>query len=413
MTFIVLFVGIVGGSYPAFYLSSLGSVNILKGLINKHSKRSVKNVLVIAQFSIAIMILISTLVISSQLQFVNTKDMGYDRVQIVVLSHLQNFAAVRQNIGPIKTELLRHPNISAVSNSNELPNSIMIRGSSGLLNNNSGESIPFNVYTVDADYVDLYGIEILEGTHFLGRFHEDSIKEVLINQTAAKALGEGTPIGKEFQFWNRDRGRIVGIIKDFHSLSLHHQIPPTFMVFNPGYTDYISIKINTMNIAETIGYIKETMNQFAPNYQFNYHFFDEIFERDYLNEKKMERIFSFFMVLSIGLACMGLVGIATYSTQLRIKEIGIRKVLGATVPGIAGLLSRDFTKCVLLANLFSWPVAYYFMNKWLQNFAYRINLSVWIFILSGLAALAMALLTVSYETIKAALANPVKSLRYE
>jgi putative ABC transport system permease protein len=171
--------------------------------------------------------------------------------------------------------------------------------------------------------------------------------------------------------------------------------------------------MNVMNIPETIHFIEEIIKKFAPHYQFDYHFFNEIFERDYENERKMENIFTFFMLLSIGLVCMGLVGIATYSAQLRTKEIGIRKVLGASVPSIVGLLSTDFVKYVLVANIVAWPVAYYFMNKWLQNFAYRIDLTVWPFLMAGLSALVIALITVSFRTVRAATVNPVVTLKYE
>jgi putative ABC transport system permease protein len=411
---VVFFVGVLGGCYPAFYLSSLRSVNILKGITKKKAKRSwVRDTLVVSQFSIAIIIISSTFVISSQLHFINTKDMGYDREQIVVLSHLNNHMEVRRNEETIKTELLRNPNITAVSCSSDLPNHSFPRGQVELQAKSTGEPVPFNVYTVDHDFLDLYGIEIVEGRTFFREFPSGSVREVLINQTAAKALGEESPIGKEFRFWGSRIGRIVGVLKDFHSLSLHHQIPPTFIAHYPAFTNHISIKINIVNIPETISAIEKTMNKLAPHYPFDYHFFDEIFERDYQSERKMEKIFRFFMLLSIGLACMGLFGISTYSAQLRIKEIGIRKVLGASVSGITLLLSQDFTKCVLFANIFAWPVAYYLMNKWLQNFTYRIGLSVWIFLISGLAALCIALLTVSFHSIKAATANPVESLRYE
>lgn len=414
VVFIVVFVGIVGGSYPAFYMSSFRSVNIIKGVSKKSAMGSwVRKIPVIAQFSIAIMIIISTIVIIFQLNFINTMDTGYNREQIIVLSHLNNHREIRRNKEAIKAELQRNPNISSVSCSNELPNSIIPRTRVDLLGKNTGQLVPFNAYCVDYDFVDLFEIGIVEGRHFSREFHANAPNEVLINETAARIFKEDSPIGQEFQFWGSQTGKIVGIVKDFHSLSLHHQVPPTFIIFDPTYNNHISIKINTMNISGTIDYIRKTMKKFAPNYQLDFHFFDEIFQMDYQDERKMETIFRFFMLLSIGLACMGLVGIATYSTQLRIKEIGIRKVLGASVPDITGLISKDFIKCVLLANIIAWPVAYYSMNKWLQNFAYRINLSIWVFILSGLSALAVAFLTTSYQTIKAALANPVDSLRYE
>ncbi len=410
----VIFVGIVGGGYPALHLSSFRPSNILKGT-SKNSLRGnlLRNILVITQFSIAIIIIISTLAIKHQINFINKKDMGFDREQILVLSKVKYHEEIRGNEESIKTELKRNPNITAVSCSADLPNSIISRGRIDLLDKNTGEPVPFNIYTVDHDFVALYGMEIVQGRNFLRDFHSDSIREVLINETAAKVIEEESLIGKEFNFWGSQTGRVIGVVRNFHSRPLRYQIPPTFIALYPEHTNYISIKINTVNIPETIYYIKGTMKKFAPHYEFDYHFFDEIFDRDYQNERMMGKIFSYFMLLSIIIACMGLIGISTLSAEQRIKEIGIRKVLGASIPGIVGLLSRDFTKCVLFANIIAWPVAYFIMHSWLQNFAYRVNLGIGIFILSGLAALAIALITVSYQTIKAATANPVDSLRYE
>ena len=411
---VAVLTGIVGGGYPALYLSSFRPAHVLKGTLKKSKKGVlVRKILVILQFAIAIFIIISTLAIKHQVHFINNLDMGYDREQVLVMSNIKYHGEIRGNEERIKTELKRNPNITAVSCSADLPNYIISRGSLELRDHTTGKPIPFNVYTVDHDFIDLYGMKIVEGRNFSGPFRPDSVKEVLINQTAAKALGEESPIGKEFQFWGSQTGKIIGIIKDFHSLSLHHQIPPTFVVNYPAFNDHISIKINTGNIPATISFIKKTMKNISPNYQFDYHFFDELFDRDYRNEQMMGKIFGTFMLLSIGIACMGLIGIATFLTKQRTKEIGIRKVLGASVPSVTGLLSRDLTRCVLLANILAWPVAYLVLNKWLQNFAYRVNLGISLFILSGLAALLIALLTIGYQTIKAATANPVESLRYE
>lgn len=411
---VAVFTGILGGGYPALYLSSFRPVHVLKGTL-KQSKKGVlgRNILVILQFSIAVFIIISTLAIKHQVHFIHNLDMGYDREKVLVMSNIKYHEEIRGNEERIKIELKRNPHITAVSCSADLPNHIMPRGRLELLDNTTGEPIPFNVYTVDHDFIDLYGMKIAEGQNFSGPFRPSSVKEVLINQTAAKALGKKSPIGKEFQFWGRHTGKIIGIIKDFHSLSLHHQIPPTFVINYPAFNDHISIKIHTGNIPETLSFKETTMKNIAPNYQFDYHFFDEIFDRDYRNERMMGKIFGTFMMLSIGIACMGLIGIATFLTEQRTKEIGIRKVLGASVPTITGLLSKDLTRSVLLANILAWPAAYFILEKWLQNFAYRVNLGISLFILSGSAALAIALLTISYQTIKAATANPVDSLRYE
>jgi len=235
----------------------------------------------------------------------------------------------------------------------------------------------------------------------------------LINETAAKALGFEKLDGQRLKHRSDLNPEIIGVLKDFNFQSLHNDISPLCLYYYPGYLVCLSLKIKGNNIPETLKYIQGQIEAISADYPFEYRFFDDIFDQAYRNEQKLGRLFMVFSSLAVFIACLGLLGLASFTAEQRTKEIGIRKVLGASVSNIIKLLSSHFLKWVLLANILSWPIAYYVMNRWLENFAYRIDLNAWIFIISGLAALGISLLTISYQSIKAATANPVKSLRYE
>jgi len=236
-----------------------------------------------------------------------------------------------------------------------------------------------------------------------------------LNETAVKALGWENPLGREMNHWGRggQSATVVGVIKDFHMHSLHLEIKPLYVYLNPESGRYISVKVREQNLSETIDFIQGKMREFSPQYPFNYQFFDDIFDRAYRAEQKIGTLFSVFAMLAILIACLGLFGLASFTAEQRTKEIGIRKILGASVSHIAFLLSREFTKWVVIANIVAWPIAYYVMTQWLQNFAYKVNLGLFTFLVAGASALFIALLTVSFQTIRAATANPVDSLRYE
>jgi putative ABC transport system permease protein len=412
---LIITIGILAGSYPAFLISSTRPVSILKGkYFGKIKGNMLRNLLIAFQFSITIFALIGTMTVRNQLNYINSRDIGYNKEQILVLD-VKGHKEILSNIQALKTEILRNPNILAVSCSSNLPNDIFPRGNSEFPQKDSVKPFEFCVNSVDYDFVDVYGIEIVEGRNFSRDFSSDMQGAVLINEKAAKNCAWDSPVGREFRFWGNRSGRIVGIMKDFHMQSLHYPIMPVFFVLVPQYyhTEYISIKINTGNIPDTIGYIKTTFKDIVPNFPLDYYFFDEAFNRDYKNDREMGRIFSGVAILTIFIACLGLFGLVAFSVQQRTKEIGIRRVLGANISNLSVLLTKEFVQWVIIANIFAWPIGYYFMNKWLQSFAYRIDLNVWIFILSGLEALVIALLTISYQIIKAATANPVDSLRYE
>jgi len=341
--------------------------------------------------------------------------MGYDKEQIVVL-HIGDIGLrdnFHNNIETIKAELKKNPDIISVAGSKRLPHDISLGTVNILPGKNTDANIPIYGVWGDEDFIDLYGMEIIEGRNFSREFPSDLQGAILINEMAAKASRWESPIGQSLTYWGNRTGTIVGIVKDFHFQSLHKPIEPLCIYFEPLYFDYLSLKINDSNIPSTLGYIEKMMKKFSPKYPFEYHFFDDMFDLAYRTEQKTGQIFSAFTFLSLCIACMGLFGLAMFTAHQRIKEIGIRKILGASTGKILLLLLKEFTKWVLIANVIAWPVAYFTMNKWLQNFSYRINIDLWTYIFAGTLAIVIAFLTVSYHSFKAATANPVDSLRYE
>jgi len=314
----------------------------------------------------------------------------------------------------VKQELLRNPNILNATATANLPMHLQSGSFAEEWEGKATEAkVHLKILWVDEDYVKTLRMEMAEGNFFSKERSSDQYGFVL-NQAAVKAMELESPIGKR-AIINRTEGYIIGVVKDFHFRSLHHAIEPMVLINKPAlfYNMVIRLAPNALRTEETIQYVETLWKKFAPDHPFIYSFLDERLNSLYHGEQLMGTIFRCFSGLTIFIACIGLLGMASFTAEQRTKEIGIRKVLGASVPGVVGLLMREFTKWVVLANLIAWPVAYYFMNKWLQNFAYRTGLSVWIFLLSGLAAFGIALLTVSYKSIKAATANPVDSLRYE
>ncbi|MBN1273240.1 MAG: ABC transporter permease [Candidatus Aminicenantes bacterium] len=413
---VLFFVGFFSGSYPAFYISSIRPVSILSGKSLYNFKRfSLRNILVIAQFSITAILIISTLVVKNQLHFIQNKNMGFSKEQIIV-SKIEENMKIRNNIEAVKETLKKNPNILAVCCSASLPNDIRWKPDlGGLPAKNPGEFVPVFVDIVDYDFVDVFEVEIIEGRNFSRDFPAEAEGAVLINESAAKACQWDSPIGKVFKIpgWDRRTVKITGIIKDFHAHSLHQPISPLFLGLSSTWKVYLSIKIDTVNIHETIDYIKNTLKEFTPNYPYEFQFFDEIFEKAYRTEQEMGNILSVFAFLSIFIGCLGLFGLMSFATEQRTKEIGIRKVLGASVKSIMSLLLKDTAKWVLIANVITWPLVYYLMHKWLQNFAYHISIHCWLFFLAIAITFGISVLTISYKVIQAASSNPVDSLRYE
>lgn len=409
-----LVVGIISGSYPAFFLSSFKPITALKG--NKTSGKSdswMRNILVIFQFTISIFLIIGTLTVQQQLKFFQNKKLGFDKEQVLVI---QNPGALGDNLIPFKQDLRKHSSIINVSGSNTLPGKSFSNigfGAEGV-----DESFTLNLCVCDYDFLDTLKLEMVQGRFFSRDFGSDSDAAV-INEKAAALLGWDNPIGKRINNWAENRGNftIIGVIKDYHYESLHQEIRPQALFLSGGYyrsgESYISMRLNTANISATMGYIENAWKNFASNKPYEYSFLDEDYDRLYMNENQTRKLFAVFSFLAIFIACLGLFGLASFIADRKTKEIGIRKVLGASVPGIVKILNTSFVRWVLIANLIAWPFAWYVMSRWLQNFAYRIDLSWWLFVLAAVMALFVALLTVSFQTVKAALKDPVDSLRYE
>ncbi len=409
---IVIFVGLFSGSYPALSVSGFKPITVLSRSFTRSKQGSaLRNVLVLVQFAISIFLIVCTLTVRSQLDFVKQADMGYSREQIITLPVRD--ASIRRNIEAIKTELVQNPAITSVSAAHRLPNDIDTFTSRDWTGRNPDEPISIYYNMADSDFVSLFGLEIVEGRNFSKEFASDPGSAFLVNETAVKVAEWDTVIGRKMSHPGGQNGTIVGVLKDFHLHSLHRPIEPLYIFYNPGSFSNIAIKISTADIPSTLAYAEGVMKSFSPSFPFAYSFFDEVFERAYLTEQRMEDIFSSFAILAIGIACLGLFGLAAFAAEQRTKEIGIRKVLGASVSKIFLLLSREFVRWVLLANLIAWPIAYFAMNRWLQNFAFRTHIGIVVFLVSGSAALLIATLTVSYQSLKSAQADPIGSLRYE
>ena len=408
-----LIVGIISGSYPAFFLSSFKPIAALKG--NKSSGRGgswLRNVLVIFQFTISIFLIIGTLAVNQQLKFFQNKKLGFEKEQVLVVN---NPGSLRENVNSFKEKLRKNSNVIDVAGSNTLPGRSFSNigfGAEGV------ENFTLNLCICDYDFLDTLKLEMSQGRFFAKEFTTDSHAAVL-NEKAVELLGWDDPIGKKINNWSRERGDfvVIGVIKDYHYESLHQEIRPQALFLINGYYNrvesYISVRLNTENIAETISYIEDKWKTFCPHMPFQYSFLDQDYDNLYMNERQTRKLFSVFSFLAIFIACLGLFGLASFIADQKTKEIGIRKVLGASVARIVKNLNKSFLKWVLIANLMAWPIAWFAMNRWLENFAYRIGLSWWMFVLAAVLAVFIALLTVSIQTVKAALKNPIDSLRYE
>jgi putative ABC transport system permease protein len=409
-----LIVGIISGSYPAFFLSSFKPITALRGMaIRSRGGSWLRNLLVIFQFTISIFLIIGTLTVHQQLKFFQNKKLGFDKEQVLVI---RNPGALGNNTVPFKESLRNYSRIRDVSGSNTLPGESFSNigfGAEGV-----DKNFTLNLCVCDYDFLKTLKLELARGRFFSKDFSTDSHAAVL-NEKAVELLGWDDPIGKKINNWSQNRGdfTVIGVIKDYHYESLHQEIRPQALFLSGGYytnvESYISVRLSTENISETIGYVENTWRDFAPNKPFEYSFLDQDYNNLYINEQQTRKLFSIFSFLAIFIACLGLFGLASFIADRRTKEIGIRKVLGASVLRIVQILNKSFMKWVLLANLIAWPAAWFVMNRWLQNFAYRIDLSWWMFVLGALLALVIAFITVSFQTVKAALRNPVDSLRYE
>jgi len=409
---LIFFVGLFSGIYPALFISSFKPISIIGKKFRSSSEgQLLRNILFTFQFAIFTIFIICNFIIKNQIHYLFSTDVGYGKEQIITIRIRDR--NVWNRVETIKTELKENPDILMVSASSQLPNFFTWYADLRYPGDENENHIKTNNGQIDYDFVDLYGIKIIEGRNFSREFPSDAQGGFLVNETLVKALGWEDPIGRELTHWSGTVGKIIGVMKDFNFQSLHNPIGPLFFFLRYTEIQYISVKINTAHIPETLAFIENKMTKFSPGYPFEYSFFDEIFRRTYNTEQKMGNIIAILMGIVFIITCLGLLGLAVFITEQKTKEIGIRKVLGANISNIIVLLSKDFIKWIVIANAIAWPAAYFAMNKWLQNFAYRINMTLLIFIISAFITLFIASLTVSFRVVKIACSNPVESLRYE
>jgi len=419
---LTLVTGFIAGSYPAIYLSSFTPVAILKGgaffsLLEKSSQRAgVRRALVVMQFAISIILIAGAIVIHRQLDFMTHMKLGFDKDNVVYVPAKANFGTQYQIV---KQELLKHPEILSVAAGGCLPTTTINTSQVFWEGKPPSLDVPIETIAVDYDYFELLGMEMSDGRSFSKEHATDALSAFIINEEAANAMGMQSPVGNEIQVGQK-KGTIIGVTKNAHFKSLRQKIEPQIFHVLADYDSelvdlfgIVMIKIRGNGIPQALASIEGVWKNVNPNLPFEYHFLDETYDSLYNKEKRTSTLFNYFTVLAIAISCLGLFGLAAFVAENRTKEIGIRKVLGATASTVVAMLSADFAKPVLLANVISWPLAYFAMNKWLQAFAYRIDVVWWMFALAGGLALFIALITVIIQAIKAALANPVEALRYE
>jgi putative ABC transport system permease protein len=374
-----------------------------------------KRSLVIIQFVVSILLIVCTLVINQQLKFMRTAHLGFDKEHMITIP-IQSDSGQKQ-YETIKNELMTNPGVIGASACLRAPISDTVIVTYGF-----PEGLPkeqaFHVYHnfVDMDYFDNFKIDLVAGRKFSREYATDVKEAFIVNQATIRKSGFASAddaISKRFRTGIGIQGTIIGVMKDFHISSFHEEIEPMIFSFDPEYFWEMNVKIKSDNIPGTLGSIQKTFKNFVPEYPFYYSFLDEDINALYMGEEQTGKIIRTFSLIAILIACLGLFGLAAFAAEKRTKEIGIRKVLGATSSNIMFLLSTEFTKWVLLANILAWPIAYFAMNRWLQGFAYRIIIGLWPFFLGALLSFAIAMMTVSYQALKSALADPVDSLRYE
>ncbi|MCP4724504.1 MAG: FtsX-like permease family protein [bacterium] len=418
---IAIFTGVLSGSYPAVYLSSFKPINVLKTstLGSIAGKSHLRKILVTIQFVLTIFLITGTTVIYRQMDYINNRELGYDRENIILMPATNSL--LRQ-ISAAGQELVKNPDILSISISATVPgfretttSKITWEGK------NPDETIRFESIIADLEFQKTFNLKIIEGRYF-SRDHRSEFRSgVVVNEAAVKAMGivGESPIGKEisklpgYSSFHTDKVKIIGVVKDFHSRSFHHEISPLIILFSPYANDNLSIRIREGKTAETLVFLDDIWKRFVPDYPFEYRFFDERLNDLYNAEQRMGKLFNYFSILAIFISCLGLLGLASFITQQRTKEIGIRKTFGASISGILVLISKEFIFLIGIAVVIAVPISYYVTGKWLERFAFRTDLALWIFIAAGFITLVIAFLTISLQAFRAAQAKPVDSLRYE
>ena len=411
---LITITGIVSGSYPALFMSSLKPIVVLKGILKfKSGAAYFRKALVVFQFALSIILILGMIIIYRQIDYIHNKNLGFAKENLL---YMPLEGDLQKNFMTFKQELLKQPGIKSISSAQSNP---LETGSStsGVRwpGKDTTQLILFSTNPITYDYIKTMGIQLVNGRDFSRDYSLDTMN-YLVNEAAARKIGYKDAVGKELTMWG-DKGVIIGVMKDYHHNSLHVPIEPLilrlFKESSGGYWGNVMIRTEAGKTKQAIASMEKVFKQFNPGFPFRYYFTDEEISRNYKAENTVSQLSRYFAFLAIFISCLGLFGLVTFTTEQRTKEIGIRKVLGASVPGIVQMLSKDFLKLVFVAAIIAFPVAWWAMHKWLSDFAYRINISWWVFVVAGIAAALIALVTISFQAIKAAWANPVKSLRTE
>jgi len=409
---VALLAGLVSGLYPALFLSSFSPVRIIKTATHRGGRAALlRKGLVILQFTLSTMLIIGTLIVNSQVAFISSRDLGMAKDNLV---YVRMQKKSRDSVDTLRQELLKHPGIAAVSSSSQLPFDIVSWiGYLDWEGRTADRQVYFAFLSVDSDFVRTCGLRILSGRDFSKDIPAD-MGGFIINDTARKQMGLEDPVGKQLDFLGR-KGQIVGVVKDFSDRHMADAVAPLVMTMDTrgAARSYLLLRLQPGDPSGALGYLREVWGKINPGFPCEYQFLDESFNRMYANEQRLFRIFLCFAALAVFISCLGLVGLSSYMAEEKTKEIGIRKALGASSGGIVSLFLMNFVKLVLTANAIAWPVGYFTMHRWLQDYAYRTSVGFWVFALAGALSLLMALLSVGWQTLRAAAANPVESLRYE
>ena len=408
---LVIFIATGAGFYPAFMLSSVRPVAALKGTVGLGGGRTtLRNLLVVAQFAISGILIICTVIVASQMNYIHSKDMGFVRGQIVLI-RLRDAQLVKK-LDVFKNELKRIPGVTHVSAASSMPNNIT--SNNGVKWPGMPDDADLSLYTanVDEDYINLFELRLAAGRSF-DLSQGDGARTMMINESAAKALGWDDPIGKEMITWSNDTAKIIGVLKDYNQHSLHLGIEPLQFFFSPGWASQVAVRMEADKRESVMAAIENTYKLFSQEYPFEYTWFDEVVNQQYINDQKTATMANWSTLLTVLIACLGLYGLAMHSTEQRLKEVGIRKILGASVGGLMLLLSRTFLGLVVIAFVIATPAAYWMMSGWLDNFAFHVPIDVSVFVLSLLAMLLIGGLTIGYLTLHAARKNPVEVLKVE
>ena len=415
---ITLFVSLIAGIYPALFLSKYKPVDSLKGIKTPGSSGvNLRKVLVVLQFAISIFLLVGTAAIYKQLHFMMNSDAGFNKNNVFVVSYPASQEGASDKYSVLRNEFLSVRGVKSVSGVYTLPGSHNMEKQTFRLKGQPKENgLTMQASGVDYNFIHTLGIKLLEGRNFSEKYGTDKENSIIINETAVKKLGLKNPIGTEVYVpgeGGEHAVNIIGVIKDFHTSSFHQKIEPLFLYINPKRFYNIAIKIDPQYTKQALASLKEKFKSVIPQKSFSYETLTDQYNSLYQSDVKTGSLIMIFAILSVIVASMGLFGLSSFATEVRMKEIGIRKVLGADTLKISFLLSKDFTKWVLVANLIAWPAAYFAISKWLEDFAYKTDMGIWIYILAAIIALLISIITISFQSIKAANTNPVETLRYE